>query len=153
MCFLKIYAEVTYMSGNATVFLFCPKNDVLTKKIIKCKKGCFWKMHFHWYSILPLALDLHIHMPRPDFFWFTKYRKSANFVCLKEQPIEKSTNVLCFKGTTCRTVLDNILCGIMYRFRVRALNEVSVKTSIKGQFRALKIYNRQCLVTILSFLI
>ena len=27
-------------------------------------------------------------------------------------------------GNCCRSVLDNILCGIMYRFRVRALNEV-----------------------------
>ena len=34
------------------------------------------------------------------------------------------------EGMQCRTMLDNILCGIMYRFRVRAFNEVG--SSIPG---------------------
>ena len=34
------------------------------------------------------------------------------------------------EGTTCRSMLDNILCGIMYRFRVRAFNEVG--SSVPG---------------------
>jgi len=33
-------------------------------------------------------------------------------------------------GSECRSILDNILCGIMYRFRVRAINEVG--TSAPG---------------------
>ena len=34
------------------------------------------------------------------------------------------------EGTACRSMLDNILCGIMYRFRVRAFNEVG--SSVPG---------------------
>lgn len=34
------------------------------------------------------------------------------------------------EGSACRSMLDNILCGIMYRFRVRAFNEVG--SSVPG---------------------
>ncbi|XP_023325298.1 titin isoform X2 [Eurytemora carolleeae] len=34
------------------------------------------------------------------------------------------------EGNQCRSVLDNILCGIMYRFRIRAFNEVG--SSVPG---------------------